>query len=350
MTLNLSIMLSKYDRISYQGREFVIPSIGLCWLLESWEQLVPPDNIEKSDAEKIKEVWGKLFNTLYRGFLNSNTNYLFDKPKSSNESIVYFSKFLESLGKEDCYSDDRCSFCLSSSNFSYKNFFTSEHFRELGASSSEKGLPNSFWNLSSERSLRICDFCSFVLLNSHLAFTPLSDGSEIFINAPSFRVMYYLNKFAREVMGGMGLTQARQKGDILAMSVMEYALRIQTTLGVWAGMNIELISRQGGEIEFFSLPYEVTGLLSDRRIAGILTQIGELSILNLVLKQDYARLIEIAYHLLRIGTKPYAERKKTENDFIRKTLYLERNRANVVRVCQNIISLYALIQEKRRNL
>jgi CRISPR-associated protein Cst1 len=348
VTIDLSTTLSRSHTIEDQGEKFEIPLLALHWLLESWEQLTKKQG--RSESERIKEVWGKLFNAWYRGFFNADTRYLFKASKRSKALILQLSDFLKSLLDQDVdEGKNSCSFCLRNSNFKYKNIFTSEHSKQLGASSGEKGVPNSFWNLNPDQSLHVCDFCSFVLLNHHLALTRLSDGSEIFINAPSFKVMYYLNKFAREVFGALSAEEMHSKRNILAMSVIEYATRIRATLGVWTGMNIEIVSKskRGDQIEFFSLPYEVIQLLSDRRIAGLLSQIGEFSILNRVLAQDFSRLMETGYRLLRIGLKAYGERGKSENDFINQTLRLEKNHRNPARVAEQIFQLCALIEEKQ---
>ncbi len=219
----------------------------------------------------------------------------------------------------------------------------STHLKNLGPSLGE--FPNGFWGLN--ESIGICYLCSFLIIHHHLAFTRLSDGSEIFINAPSFQVMYYLNKFAREVFGALSSEEMHNKRNILAMSVIEYATKVQATLGVWTGMNIEVVSRRGSQIEFFSLPYEAIQLLSDRRIAGLLSQIGEFSILNCVLDQDFSRLMEMGYRLLRIGLKPYGERAKSENDFVHQTLRLQKNRRDPARVAGQIFQLCALVEEKQ---
>jgi len=341
----LSMLLSRDVDVERGGEKFKIPLLAREWLLESWERLT--EKKESAESEKIKEVWGKLFNTLYRGFFNANTTYLFKQSRKSESLILKFGQFVRSLGQASG-NGDTCSFCFRNSGFSYKNIFTSEHSKQLGASAGGKGVPNSFWNLNPEQSLRICDFCSFVLLNHHLALTRLSDGSEIFINAPSFRVMWYLNKFARELFGPASSEEMRSKRNILAMSVIEYATKIQTTLGVWTGMNIEVVSKRGGQIEFFSLPYEVIQLLADRRMASLLSQIGEFSVLNLVLAQDFSRLLELGYRLLRIGLKPYGEWGKSERDFVNQTLRLDKNKQHLAQVADQIFQLSALIEEKRK--
>lgn len=220
----------------------------------------------------------------------------------------------------------------------------STHLKDLGPSLGK--FPNGFWGLN--ESMGICYLCSFLLIHHDLAFTPLSDGSEIFINAPSFQVMYHLNKFARQVFGASSDEEIRNKRNVLAISVIEYATKIQTTLGVWTRMNIEIVSKRGSQIDFFSLPYDVIQLLSDRRIAGLLSQIGEFSILNHVLDQDFPRLMEIGYRLLRIGLKPFSEWSKSEKDIINQTFSLEKNRQNPARVAEQIFKLCALIEEKRK--
>jgi CRISPR-associated protein Cst1 len=216
----------------------------------------------------------------------------------------------------------------------------SAHLKGLGPSFGE--FPNGFWNMN--QSMKICFLCAFLIIHHHLAFSRLSDNSEIFINAPSFKVMYHLNKFAKEAFGASSREEARGKREILAMSVIEYATRIQTTLGVWTGMNLEVISRRSGQIEFFSLPYDVIQLLSDREIASMLSDIGEFKLLNLVLKQDYARLVELGYRLLRKALS--ATLNQNDWKFISDWLYLERNKYSLKNTAEKILRLYALIEYK----
>jgi CRISPR-associated protein Cst1 len=297
---------------------------------------------------KISSIVGK--SKLYRNFLQANQQDIFIEFVRYLDQVVLGEcdicgngrslegSIVECLNKKDPAKKDETKFIYRIKNFSIV------HYSDLGPSLNE--FPNSFWNLN--QSARVCHLCSFLIIHHHLAFSRLSDGSEIFINAPSFQVMYYLNKFAREVFGTLSSQEMRNKRNILAMSVIEYATKIQTTLGIWTGMNIEIVAKHGSQIEFFSLPYEVIQLISDRRIAGLLSQIGEFSILNRVLDQDFSRLMEIGYRLLRIGFKPVRERGKSENEFVNQTLHLERNRPVPDRVAEQIFKLYALIEDKRK--
>jgi len=220
----------------------------------------------------------------------------------------------------------------------------STHLKELGPSPGK--FPNGFWNMNN--SMRICFLCSFLILHHRFAFVHLSDNSEFFINAPSFQVMWHLNKFAVGLLGASSSKKTLDKRNILAMSVIEYATKVQTTLGAWTGMNIELVSRHGDRVKSSSLPYDVIQLLSDRRIAEILSRIGEFTILNLVLDRDFSRLMEIGYRLLRIGLKPYNERNGSENDYIEYVLKLDRNQKSPTRVADRIFRLCAIVEEKRK--
>jgi CRISPR-associated protein Cst1 len=283
--------------------------------------------------------------------------YGFKNAYYANQTEKSIKHRIESLLGQSTYKSGKiefsCSFCTSKIKVKKTDAtFLNQAFGNI-LLGSEKSFSNMYW--SNSASNFVCQQCEFIIMCHHLALTRLSDGSEIFINAPSFQVMYYLNKFAREVFGALSAEEMRSKRNILAMSVIEYAIKVQATLGVWTGMNIEIVSKYRvkkdnkweDKIEFFSLPYEVIQLLSDRHIAGILSRIGEFAILNRVLDQDFSRLMETGYRLLRIGLKAYGERGKSENDFINQTLRLEKNRRNPARVAEQIFQLSALIEENK---
>ena len=286
-------------------------------------------------------------NILYRNYLQSNQKELFAEFVKSLDSVATPSKcdvcgMGWSLKPNDVSKLNKID--PGTAKFLDRiNKFNIVHNTLLGPS--VKKFPNAFWSL--RQSSAVCHLCSFLIIHHHLALTRLSDGSEIFINAPSFKVMYYLNKFAKEALGTRSSLEALKKREILAISVIEYATKINKTLGIWTGMNLEIVSRKRDKIEFFSLPHEVIQLLSDRNIATQLNQIGEFKILNLVLKQQYARLIELGYRLLRISLGD--NRGTQDNSLIRDWLYLDRNKQsqnNLRLTAENILHLYALIEFK----
>jgi hypothetical protein len=310
----------------------------------------PQYTLDKAAAEIIKSIRAKENFYIYRKAIG----YLFSQ--GGFYQNLYNPGWFGDLKKFiDFFASDKV-FRSASSSASVCSFCSESKFEVEPVDATQMSFlfpvfskfPNAYWQNDEKAVTQICSLCKFVIIHHHLALTRLSDGSEIFINAPSFQVMWYLNQFARKVLGSASSEEMQTKRTLLAMSVIEYATRIRATLGVWTGMNIEVVSKRGDQIEFFSLPYEVIQLLSDRRIASLLSQIGEFEILNRVLNHDFSRLMEMGYRLLRIGLKPYSERAKSENEFVYRELYLEKNRRNPAGVAEQIFKLCALIEEKRK--
>lgn len=227
------------------------------------------------------------------------------------------------------------------------------HNKLLGPSDK---FPNAYWNMRDK--FPICHLCTFILIHHHLAFTKLSDDSEIFINAPSFKVMYEMNKLVKELFGKEEIA-GRQKREILAMSVIEYSRRLNVSLGIWNQMNLEIIQRSFKwdyskqppqkifTIDAYSLPYQTVNLISDRKIASLLSEIGEFSVLNSILDNEEDRLLDTAYKLIRIGMKSAQDRNKS-NTLVNSFLNRESNKYDLLNVSQKILELYANIIERRK--
>jgi len=206
-------------------------------------------------------------------------------------------------------------------------------------------FPNAYWNLNDK--FKICHLCTFILIHHHLALTKLSDGSEIFINAPSFKVMYEMNKLVKELFGKEKLS-GKQKREILAMSVIEYSRRLNVSLGMWNQMNLEIIIKSREGIDSYSLPYHIVNLISDRKIASLISEIGEFSVLNIVLNGEEKKVIEIGNKLIKIGLKPYQDRNKSDNAVVNSFLRREKNKNNIINTAQKILELYVNISERRK--
>ena len=226
--------------------------------------------------------------------------------------------------------------------------FQHTHFTILGPSKGE--FPNSFWNGNS--SLWVCPLCVYFMLHRDFAFinladnSNLADGSRIFLNAPSFQLMWYLNKLVREIYARENIASVR---EILGMSLIELVLRLGVQLGVWTEMNIEVVSIKGEEVSFCSLPYEVVQLLLDRKIASSLAKIGEISVLRMVLEKRFGEILEMGERLMMIAAKPEKSWGESERKYINSQIGLERNRENDVKLmgfAASLFSLYALIEER----
>lgn len=214
-----------------------------------------------------------------------------------------------------------------------------------------KMFPNAYWN--NKQSNKVCQLFAFLVIHQHIAFTSLGDKTKVFINAPSFKLMYELNKI---INNSFEWGNNNSKRSLLAMSVIEYCAKSNATLGVWSRMNIEIIGiikkmKENGQfedvIEYYSLPSFVIQLISNKRIATLLSDIGEFKILNLILDEKYKGLIEIAYRILKISMKE--DYNKGDQKFINDTLFLDKNKNNKTAqrlVANKILKLYALIEEQ----
>jgi CRISPR-associated protein Cst1 len=206
-------------------------------------------------------------------------------------------------------------------------------------------MPNAFWNNNKNTNgLNICDTCSFLILHQHLAFTNLSDNTKIFINAPSFELMYELNKLIKE----LSKIDYKSTKELLAMSVIEYSLKINAILGNWLLMNIEIVAiDKKNNIEFINIPYNVLRIISNKKIAALLSDIGEFKILNIVLNEKYSELVEIAYRILRMSIN--YEGSNNSNDNIKEYLYLNKNNSspeNRRNAANKILRLFSIIKEQ----
>jgi len=189
----------------------------------------------------------------------------------------------------------------------------------------------------------ICSLCEFFLLHRHLGFTKTMDNTEIFINAPSLEVIYNLNQILKDILS----LDSLDKKDLLAITIIEAVIKRNLLIGKWAGMNIEIISQKNGVIDFFSLPYSIIELLGNRKIALLLKEIGEFSILNFVIDQKFKELIDVSFHILKISMK--SNQNDGDKKYINDILYLKRNKYNSSaqrHVADKIMKLYALIEEQ----
>lgn len=202
-------------------------------------------------------------------------------------------------------------------------------------------FPNSFWN--NYTTSIVCDLCGYILVHHHLALIKLSDNSEIFINAPSFKLMWYLNRYSSIY------TKEKTKTvrEILGISLIEMSSKLYIQLGKWEKMNIEIVSKYKEDkikIDFFSLPGEIVNLLTNKEIATMLNQIGEFRILNMVLDAKFKEILNFVERVMRISLKNVNERSKSEKKFIDENINLKRNKRSLMEFCHKLLKLYSLIE------
>ncbi len=173
------------------------------------------------------------------------------------------------------------------------------HNSLMGPSTGE--FPNAFWNFNS--SIPICPLCAYLIIHHHIPFeNTLTQDGKIFINAPSFKVMWHLNKFAEQVLSKNKSYQVR---EILGISFMEFAQKVFVTLGAWSMTNIEMIikrynrDKKKEEIEYYSLPFEISRLLLQKEIASLISATKEPLILETVLNGEFSHLLTLSHRALR---------------------------------------------------
>uniref|UniRef100_A0A7V5XGT2 Type I-B CRISPR-associated protein Cas8b1/Cst1 n=1 Tax=Thermodesulfobacterium geofontis TaxID=1295609 RepID=A0A7V5XGT2_9BACT len=325
------------------------------WIKKTDKNKVTYEQKFKDIAKEFGGEWGYRYIRAMNRLFASDMPYqnLFQKSDwVSNSLINFINKIPEILNIK---TGIRCGLC---NNFDYSEvpylseetikrikIFSEMYVHNLNIGPSIKQFPNGFWNNS--QSFYMCPMCSYLIIHHHLALTTLSDKSTIFVNAPSFKLMWYLNRYVKEVYGREKIKVVK---ELLGMSIIELALKLHIQLGKWTMMNIEAIIqyREGDseKIDFFSLPYETILILSDSNIASLINDIGEINILDLVLDGRYKEILDYGERIFKIGLKNKNDWGKHEWDFINNKIKIEKNRNNLIYLSQKLFKLYALIEEK----
>lgn len=270
------------------------------------EWLNTTDKQGKTYREKYKDFYEKMGDFGYKYIQAGNKLFASKTPYQNLVQLSEWQSFefinivnsLTTYGEKE--SNLTCGLCGSNSakkpNTNSKLekrlfVFQEPHMRVLAPSIGE--FPNAFWNLND--SLIVCPLCAYLTIHRHIAWINTQNG-QIFINAPSFKVMWYLNKFAEEVLSKNKSYQVR---EILGISFMEFAQKVFITLGAWSIMNIEMVIKRGTEIEYYSLPYEISRVLLQKEIASLISATKEPLILETVLNGNFDYLLTLSHKVLR---------------------------------------------------
>lgn len=169
-------------------------------------------------------------------------------------------------------------------------------------------FPNAFWGSVGEEGVpQVARPVAYILTCHHLAWTKIGGGVEVFVNAPSFRLMYELNKVLRSVV-----SKGKDLRELLALSIVGYALRIQRMLTAWTYQNIELIvkrvDRSTGNariiVDSYTLPADIARLLVDPKVSRALSQLSSkvsTQALQLILSRKFGEIEQLLYERLREG-------------------------------------------------
>ncbi|GLI52447.1 type I-B CRISPR-associated protein Cas8b1/Cst1 [Thermodesulfovibrio yellowstonii] len=254
------------------------------------------DNWDELTLEKLSSAKKKVS---YKNKKGGTQKYYY-----ANQTEKSISERIQKLINKDCKDKKTmmkgnisfmCSFCGGKiSNIKISKLSTlSQGFSNV-LLTAEKTFPNSYWNNRAD--VFICPKCEFILLCHHIPLIRVTKEREIFINAPSFKIMWYLNKFAEKVLSKSKQYELRK---ILALSLMEFAQKVSMTLGAWSMMNIDMIVKQGTKIDYFSLPYELSCILLQKEIANLISETNEPFILENILKGNFSYLLNLLHRIMR---------------------------------------------------
>jgi CRISPR-associated protein Cst1 len=344
----------EYNEIGFEINEQVI--INKASIKASYK------GIFKYHKEVLKEkkfsIWGK--NKRYPNYIQSSQKEFFEN------------HYIEALQSVEKSKNKTCSWCEGyfisqnlidnikskfKGNFSsfieQREKFQGIHFAGLGAAITE--VPNSFWNLNF--SIPICHLCSYLIIFNHLAFIKTPEG-EIFINAPDFKLIWELNRFAENLLQKSKEYEIRK---ILGSSLLQWAIKRRTLLGAWTMMNIEVIVKKRivnpntkkveTIIDYFDLPQNITKILLDYEIASLIEEINEEKIFDLILQGKFSELEKANYFVLRTILKLKNKEKNKEeiskNDPITKYFTKYQDFNYLKKVSEILPELYIKILEKK---
>ncbi len=311
------------------------------------------DNKGKTYQQKYQEfadVWGELgYKIAFSGgrlfsSMGIYTNFVqIPNSKTFILEIKEFSKFINSLKNYSSFNSDiLCGLCNSNKTKKpdpenkFENRCLNFNHPLLTYLAPSKVFPNAFWNM--DHSFYICPLCVYLIIHHHIPFEKAkTEDGQIFINAPSFKVMWYLNKFVSEVL------KKRHELDIrrlFGISLIQYALKVQANLGAWTLMNIEMVIKKGDSIDYYYLPFDIARLLVNPKIASLIEQSKEPIVLELVLNGNFDKLLSLSDEILRVqfaATKPVSNKGRL--------LHLLKDKKNMHKLPSILTELYAKIEK-----
>jgi len=307
-------------------------------------------------CKEIFEKWDGLtkekINISYKGKSKGTKGYYYanQTEKSIKEKINALLEEKQTLRKG---SKLFCSICENSENTNKsklkKKVLTQTYGNILSASA--RTFPNSYWMLEPREF--VCSKCEFILMCHHIPFVTIekdkNEKVEIFINAPDFMLIWDLNKLAEEILQKSKEYEIRK---ILGSSLLQWAIKRRALLGAWTMMNIEVIVKRWHKeekkwiIDYFDLPQDITKILLDYEIAGMIERINEEKIFDLILRGKFSELEKANYYVLKTILKLKNNEKIPDNDPITKYFVRYNNPDYLQNVAGVLPELYVKILEK----
>jgi CRISPR-associated protein Cst1 len=308
-----------------------------------------PEEIFNKWDELTREKLGISYSN--RGGGTMTYYYSNQTEKSIKEKIEALLKSVNTRKKKFTLSCNFCGEKESTNKSDLKKKILMQTFGNILLASA-KTFSNAYWMLKPREF--VCSKCEFILMCHHIPFISLEKNKleeiEIFINAPDFKLIWDLNRFAEEILKESKEYEIRK---ILGSSLLQWAIKRRALLGAWTMMNIEVIVKKRVRrnnkfeniIDYFDLPQDITKILLDYEIASLIERINEEKIFDLILSGKFSELEKANYFVLRAILKLKNKEKISENDPIKK--YFTNNELKYFQEVSRILpELYAKILKK----
>ncbi|GEM_PF-2195220 len=258
---------------------------------------------DKPFEEKHKKVRGRLFSKS-----GQFTNYINPSYFKENVESLLFKTLGEFLKWANNKEKIPCQFCgdypllleflkenaipnkTLQKVFRNLQFLKMEQLSLLGPSLGE--FPNSFWNLNS--SVPLCLVCNILFLFYPLGLTDIGGGRRIFVNAPSFELIWKLNNHIEKVHSKEAYKNIK---TLFGLGFIDLVLDLNVKLGTWQRLSTEVIVFQGQNVDFYEIPPQILELLEDKRVSSLLVELSNLKLLEVFMSGNF-KLFEVLIHRL----------------------------------------------------
>jgi CRISPR-associated protein Cst1 len=193
--------------------------------------------------------------------------------------------------------------------------------------------PNSFWNLKS--SVPLCLVCNILFPFYPLGIIDIGNNRKIFINAPSFKLIWKLNRHLEKIHSKEAIEDIK---TLFGSAFINLVLDLNIKLGLWQRLSTEVIIFHGNNIDFYEIPPQILELLEDKEISTLLVKLNNFPVLELVISGKFNILEVLIHRFLRNFYRGFQN-----NDDLLKKFNLNQNDPQIGIL---LPKLYSLIVDK----
>jgi CRISPR-associated protein Cst1 len=199
--------------------------------------------------------------------------------------------------------------------------------------SAGRSFPNTYWNMVNN--IYLCPICAGLAYFHISGFIKLNTGEGIFINTPSFKLIWELNRHLEKIHSKEATENIK---TLFGSAFINLVLDLNVKLGLWQRLSTEVIVFYNNNIDFYEIPPQIIELLEDKEISRIVIKLNNFKILKLIMSGNFKFLESLISRFLRSF---YA--KSIDNDELLKEFNLNQSNPQTGIL---LAKLYALIVDK----